>query len=71
MEKEELSQIILNGIYKMASFQILIRLTNSNTLRTIWMSLTYLSNEQMKIIDSMNINARTRYDSDNCEWDRL
>ena len=30
-----------------------------------------LSNEQMKIIDSININARTRYDSDNCEWDRL
>ena len=30
-----------------------------------------LSDEQMKIIDSMNINARTRYDSDNCEWDRL
>ncbi len=30
-----------------------------------------LSDAQMKIIDSMNINARTRYDSDNCEWDRL
>lgn len=30
-----------------------------------------LTEEQMKIIDSMNINARTRYDSDNCEWDRL
>lgn len=30
-----------------------------------------LTNEQMKIIDSMNINSRTRYDSDNCEWDRL
>ena len=30
-----------------------------------------LSDEDMKIIDSMNINARTRYDSDNCEWDRL
>jgi hypothetical protein len=25
----------------------------------------------LKIIDSININARTRYDSDNCEWDRL
>lgn len=30
-----------------------------------------LSDAQMKIIDSMNINARTRYDSDNCEWDKL
>lgn len=30
-----------------------------------------LSDVQMKVIDSMNINARTRYDSDNCEWDRL
>lgn len=30
-----------------------------------------LSDNQMKIIDSININARTRYDSDNCEWDRL
>ena len=30
-----------------------------------------LSKEQMSIIDSMNINSRTRYDSDNCEWDRL
>ena len=30
-----------------------------------------LSEEDMQIIDSMNINARTRYDSDNCEWDRL
>ena len=30
-----------------------------------------LTEEQMRIIDSMNINARTRYDSDNCEWDRL
>lgn len=30
-----------------------------------------LSDDQMRIIDSMNINSRTRYDSDNCEWDRL
>lgn len=30
-----------------------------------------LSDDQMRLIDSMNINARTRYDSDNCEWDRL
>lgn len=30
-----------------------------------------LSDVQMRIIDSMNINSRTRYDSDNCEWDRL
>lgn len=30
-----------------------------------------LDERQMKIIDSMNINARTRYDSDNCEWDQL
>ena len=30
-----------------------------------------LSRHQMEIIDSMNINSRTRYDSDNCEWDML
>lgn len=30
-----------------------------------------ISDEDMKIIDMMNINSRTRYDSDNCEWDRL
>ena len=30
-----------------------------------------LNDKQMKMIDSMNINSRTRYDSDNCEWDRL
>lgn len=30
-----------------------------------------LTENQMKIIDSMNINARTRYDSDNCEWECL
>lgn len=30
-----------------------------------------LSDNQMRLIDSININARTRYDSDNCEWDRL
>lgn len=30
-----------------------------------------LSDEQMEVINSVNINARTRYDSDNCEWDRL
>lgn len=30
-----------------------------------------LDERQMRIIDSMNINARTRYDSDNCEWDQL
>ena len=30
-----------------------------------------LDSEDMKLIDSMNINSRTRYDSDNCEWDRL
>lgn len=30
-----------------------------------------LSEEQMNTIDGMNINSRTRYDSDNCEWDRL
>lgn len=30
-----------------------------------------LSDDDMRIIDSININSRTRYDSDNCEWDRL
>ena len=30
-----------------------------------------LTDKQMNVINSMNINARTRYDSDNCEWDRL
>lgn len=30
-----------------------------------------LADEDMEIIDSMNINSRTRYDSDNCEWERL
>lgn len=30
-----------------------------------------LTDKQMRIIDGMNINSRTRYDSDNCEWDIL
>lgn len=30
-----------------------------------------LDDDQMNIINSVNINARTRYDSDNCEWDML
>ena len=30
-----------------------------------------LDDDSMKIIDSLNINARTRYDSDNCEWECL
>lgn len=30
-----------------------------------------LSDEDMEKINSININSRTRYDSDNCEWDML
>ena len=30
-----------------------------------------LTEYQMRIIDSVNINSRIRYDSDNCEWDQL
>lgn len=30
-----------------------------------------LSEESMRIIEGMNINSRTRYDSDNCEFERL
>ena len=30
-----------------------------------------LKKEDMEVIEGMNINSRTRYDSDNCEWDRL
>ena len=30
-----------------------------------------LNDEEMKTIEGMNINARTRYDSDNCEFNRL
>lgn len=30
-----------------------------------------LSDEEMTVIEGLNINARTRYDSDNCEFDRL
>lgn len=30
-----------------------------------------LDSDSMKIIDGLNINARTRYDSDNCEWECL
>lgn len=30
-----------------------------------------LTERQMKIIEEININSRTRYDSDNCEWDML
>lgn len=30
-----------------------------------------ISDDDMEIIEGMNINSRTRYDSDNCEFDRL
>ena len=68
---KSLSQVILrwhiqNGI---------IPIFNTSTLQHFKDNMNVfdfvLSDTQMKIIDSMNINSRTRYDSDNCEWDRL
>jgi len=68
---KDLSQIILrwhiqNGI---------IPIFNTSSMKHFKSNMDVfdfsLLDSQMKIIDSMNINARTRYDSDNCEWDRL
>ena len=68
---KSLSQIILrwhiqNGV---------IPIFNTSTLEHLKDNMDVLdfllTDNQMKIIDSVNINARTRYDSDNCEWDRL
>lgn len=68
---KSLSQIILrwhiqNGV---------IPIFNTSTLEHLRDNMDVfdfqLTDNQMKIIDSVNINARTRYDSDNCEWDRL
>lgn len=68
---KSLSQIILrwhiqNGV---------IPIFNTSTLEHLRDNMDVfdfqLTDNQMKIIDSININARTRYDSDNCEWDRL
>ena len=68
---KSLSQIILrwhiqNGV---------IPIFNTSTIEHLKDNLDIfdfeLTDYQMKIIDSVNINARTRYDSDNCEWDRL
>lgn len=53
----------------------IIPIFNTSTIRHFKENLNVfdftLSDAQMELIDSMNINARTRYDSDNCEWDRL
>lgn len=66
-----LSQVILrwhiqNGI---------IPIFNTSTLSHFKTNMSVFDFEldpiSMKIIDSLNINARTRYDSDNCEWECL
>ena len=68
---KDLSQVILrwhiqNGI---------IPIFNTSSVKHLKTNMDIfdfvLNQEQMQLIDSMNINARTRYDSDNCEWDML
>ena len=69
--RKTLSQIILrwhiqNGI---------IPIFNTSSLTHLKSNLDVfdfeLDDQDMQLIESMNINSRTRYDSDNCEWDRL
>lgn len=68
---KDLSQIILrwhiqNGVIPIFNTSSISHLKNNMNVFDF-----ELTDEQMKIIDSVNINSRTRYDSDNCEWERL
>lgn len=68
---KDLSQIILrwhiqNGVIPIFNTSSISHLKNNMNIFDF-----ELTDTQMKIIDSVNINSRTRYDSDNCEWDRL
>lgn len=68
---KDLSQIILrwhiqNGVIPIFNTSSISHLKSN--MRVFDFELT---DAQMEIIDSVNINSRTRYDSDNCEWDRL
>lgn len=66
-----LSQIILRWHIQ----NNIIPIFNTSTLKHLKTNMDIfdfeLSSDDMKIIESMNINARTRYDSDNCEFDML
>lgn len=68
---KSLSQVILrwhiqNGVIPIFNTASLSHLKNNMDVFNF-----VLSDEQMEMIDSININSRTRFDSDNCEWDRL
>ena len=69
--KKNLAQVILrwhiqNGI---------IPIFNTSSIEHLKENMSVfdfeLNVDDMLTIESININARTRYDSDNCEWDRL
>lgn len=69
--KKTLSQIILkwhiqNGIIPIFNTSTIDHFKNNMDIFDFT-----LEDDDMQIIESMNINSRTRYDSDNCEWDRL
>lgn len=68
---KSLSQVILRWHFQNGVIPIFNTSTKSHFINNLDIFDFELTEQQMNTIDSLNINSRTRYDSDNCEWDRL
>lgn len=69
--KKTLAQIILRWHIQNGIIPIFNTSSISHFIGNLNIFDFELDEEDVQVIEGMNINARTRYDSDNCEWDRL
>jgi len=69
--KKNLSQIILRWHIQNGVIPVFNTTDVNHLVENMNIFDFCLSEVQMKTLDSININSRTRYDSDNCEFDRL